>query len=94
MFDWLRRLFKSAQQPSESDSERNGFMSYAAETHAIGHGLYDGMTNLRPTPKTLPNNRDVQKEPHYYKGAYVFGTILHVIVVVVGIATGTATGIL
>lgn len=72
MFDWLR----DAGAKSESDTERDGFLSYSAETHAVGHGLYDGMRTWRVRPKRLPDNDDVQAEPHYYKGAYVAGTLL------------------
>lgn len=62
--------------PTEDDSERDGFLSYAAEWHALSHGLYDGMRSPRVRPGAPPDNRDVEKEPHYYKGAYVIGTLL------------------
>lgn len=62
--------------PTEDGTERDGFASYAAEVHAIGHGLYDGMRYVRARPGELPDNSDVQAEPHYYKGAYVVGTLL------------------
>lgn len=39
MFEWLRRLVGSASAYRESDSERDGFLSYAAETHSVGYGL-------------------------------------------------------
>lgn len=58
--------------PTESDSERDGVLSYAAEWHAFSIGIYDGMKKV---PK-VPNNRDVEKEPHYYKGGYVIGRLL------------------
>lgn len=64
--------------PTESDSERDGFLSYAAEWHSLSHGLYDGLKSVR----TMPTNADVQKEPHYYKGAYVVGKLLQVVLVV------------
>lgn len=69
----------------ESDSERDGFLSYSSEAHAVGHGLYDGLKSGGVLPGELPDNRDVQKEKHYYKGAYVLGTLLQI-----GIATGAA----
>jgi len=62
--------------PSEDDSDRDGFLSYAAEWHSLSHGLYDGLRSI----KTMPTNADVQKEPHYYKGAYVIGTLLQLLV--------------
>lgn len=64
--------------PSEDDTERNGFLSYAAEWHSLSHGLYDGIRSI----KTMPTNADVQKEPHYYKGAYVVGTVFQFTVIV------------
>jgi hypothetical protein len=33
---------KSAGQPTEADSERDGFLSYKSETHAVGLGLAAG----------------------------------------------------
>ncbi|WP_167599521.1 hypothetical protein [Halorussus marinus] len=33
---------KSAGQPTESDSERDGFLSYKSETHAVGLGIAAG----------------------------------------------------
>lgn len=69
--------------PSESGSERNGFLSYAAEWHAFSIGVYDGMKSWRARPGDLPENKDVQKEPHYYKGAYIIGTLLQLVIVAV-----------
>jgi hypothetical protein len=71
--------------PAEDDSERNGFLSYAAEWHAFSHGVFDGMRSPSPRPGELPDNPDVEAEPHYYKGAYVIGTLLQL-----GIAVGAA----
>jgi hypothetical protein len=64
--------------PRESDTERDGFLSYAAEWHAFAIGFYDGMSSVRARPRGLPDNEDVQREPHYYKGAYVLGTLVQV----------------
>lgn len=69
---------------SESDTDRDGFLSYAAEWHAFSIGLYDGMKSWRVRPKALPDNPDVQAEPHYYKGAYVIGTLVQLLVVIAG----------
>lgn len=64
----------------ESDTGRDGFLSYAAEVHAFAIGFYDGMKSWRVRPGDLPENDDVQKEPHYYKGAYVLGTLTQALV--------------
>jgi len=77
-YDDVQDAIVDAGAKTESDSGRDGFMSYAAETHAIGHGLYEGLTSRRLSPATLPDNKDVQAEPQYYKGAYVLGTLLQV----------------
>jgi len=42
--DQIVRLIKQAGGPSESATERDGFLSYAAETHAVGAGLGFGFT--------------------------------------------------
>lgn len=80
MLKRLIQFLKNAGAKRESDTKRNGFMSYAAETHAIGHGLYHGLTSKSPTATELPDNKDVQAEPHYFKGAYVVGTLLQVVI--------------
>lgn len=69
-----------ADAPTEDESDRNGFLSYAAEWHAFSIGVYDG---LKKVPK-VPNNRDVEKEPHYYKGGYVIGRILQPLLAIGG----------
>jgi len=62
---------------SESDTDRDGVLSYPAEWHAVGHGLYDGLRSWRGKPqRPPPDNPDVDKEIHYYKGGYVVGTIV------------------
>lgn len=76
--DWLT----GGGATSEADTERDGFASYSAEVHAIGHGLYDGLTSLKPWADSLPDYDDVQKEPHYYKGAYVAGTAFQLLFIV------------
>lgn len=67
----------SPDAPSEDDSERNGVLSYAAEWHALTHGVYLGLTTRPRVTPPQPQNRDVRKEPHYYRGGYVIGTLLH-----------------
>ena len=69
-------------EPSEDDTKRDGVLSYSAEWHAAAHGAYDGMRSWKARPGELPDNPDVQAEPHYYKGAYVIGTVLQALIVV------------
>jgi len=47
----------------------------------------DGLRSI----KTMPTNADVQKEPHYYKGAYVVGTLLQMITA--GLLAGKGLGV-
>lgn len=58
----------------ESETERNGFLSSAAEAHAFGLGLYDGLFSVSPRPGEMRDNRDVDKEPQYYALAYLLAT--------------------
>lgn len=68
----------------ESATERDGFLSYSAEVHAVGHGVYGGLTSPRPwAAGELPDNPDVQAEPHYFKGGFVVGSILQLVFIVV-----------
>lgn len=73
----------------ESDTERDGFLSYAAEWHAFSHGFYDGMTTRprRWSKHEKPDNKDVKKEPHYYKGGFVLGSGVQ-IGAIVGLTAG------
>lgn len=92
----LRRI-RQAGTLGESNTERDGFLSHSAETHAVGHGLYHGLTSRpwRARPSTLPDNRDVRAEPHYFKGAYVLGTLVQwVILLTLGKEAGLAAMLL
>jgi hypothetical protein len=72
----------------ESGTERDGFLSYSVEWHAFAHGVYAGLRKKRPKPKGLPENEDVQREPAYYKGGFVLGTLLQAALVIAGAAFG------
>lgn len=39
VLDWIRNRINEAGAYRESDTERDGFLSYAAESHAIGYGV-------------------------------------------------------
>jgi hypothetical protein len=80
-------MFDGMDAEEESDSERNGFLSYAAEWHSLSLGTFDGMKTWRVRPKEYPDVDDVQAEKWYYAGGYVLGTLLQLVVVVV---TGNA----
>lgn len=74
---------------TEEDTDHDGFLSYSAEWHSFVHGFYDGMRTVKPVTRKLPDNDDVQKEPAYYKGAFVIATFLQL-----GLAVGFSYGIL
>lgn len=87
VLEWLRHYIREAGQPRERDTERDGFLSYAAEVHAVGIGAYHGLRSRpwRFKAREPPDNPDVQAEPHYYAGAYVLGTLVQwVILLTVG----------
>lgn len=84
---WVNTKMSNPDAPTEAESERNGFLSYAPEWHALSLGVYDGMKTWRVRPRELRDNKDVEAEPHYYAGGYVIGTLLQLAVVAV---TGNA----
>lgn len=84
----LLEFIRNAGAPTEGDSDRNGFLSWKAETHAVGIGLYDGLTSKEPTKNEIPDHRDVEAETHYYRGAFVLGTILQAVLASGGVGLG------
>lgn len=78
MLDRLRRFIRNAGQPRESDTERDGFLSYAKEVHSLGLGVYHGLTSRpwRFRAEQYPGNPDIQAEPHYFAGGYAVGTVV------------------
>jgi hypothetical protein len=77
MIEKLKKIWRNSDNYKESDSEYDGAFSYAAETHAFTHGVYDSLTTKKlKAPKELPDNEDVEAEPHYYKGGYLVGTAI------------------
>ena len=70
-------------QPNEEDTERDGFLSYAGEWHALTIGVYRGFTQIRPMDddyeKVRDRYSDVESEPWYYKGGYVLGSLLQIV---------------
>lgn len=70
--------------PNEEDTERDGLLSYAGEWHALTIGVYRGLTTLRPWDddflEVAERYDDVEAEPWYYKGGFVLGTLLQMLV--------------
>lgn len=70
---------------TEAESGRDGILSYSAEWHALGHGLYGGLCDFRDWDGLRPaarKNPDVVKEIAYAKWGYVLGSVLRVAVYV------------
>lgn len=69
-------MFSYIFPEKESQSEYDGFLSIYAEFHSFSLGIYDGMRTFGLRPDGMRDNPDVDKEPHYYSGGYIFGTIV------------------
>lgn len=82
-------------EPSESDTDYDGFLSWSGEWHALTHGVYKGLTSKALVTPPVPEFEDVEKEPHYYRGGYVIGTLLQVALLVAAVVAGggLATGL-
>lgn len=50
------------------------FLNTSTEVHAATHGIYAGLTEWKGAE--LPDNQEVQDEPHYFKGGYITGTLI------------------
>lgn len=74
----------------EADTDRDGFASYPAEVHALTHGVYMGLTTRPIRHPAEPDNPDVEKESHYYRGGYVVGTLFQL--VIIGVLSVVAQG--
>lgn len=49
-------------------------LNTTTEVHAAVYGIYAGITEWKGTE--LPDDPEVQDEPHYFRGGYVFGTLV------------------
>lgn len=82
MFQWLIDGFKylwTGGATEESDTERDGVMSYSGEWHAFASGVRKGFTGLKPKP-TSP---DAKKEKRYFHYGHMFGRLLSMAVAAV-----------
>ena len=73
----------------ESETPRDGAFSYYGEVHAFTLGVYAGLVHSRvwSHPDTYARAseqyEDVRREPWYYKGGYVCGTLLQTVLLLV-----------
>jgi hypothetical protein len=68
------------------------FANTPPEVHALGWGLYRGLTSRPLRTPPAPDIEDVHDEPHYYRGGYVSGTVLRVGVLLVVVWVALSTG--
>lgn len=76
----LIAFLKTAGAPEESDTQRDGFLSYSAETHAVGVGVYYGFIDFKDwdgLPEDYAEGKHIEKG-HYPKAGYVCGAALRV----------------
>lgn len=79
MLSRIAQFIKDAGTPGEENTDRDGFLSHAAETHALVIGGYRGLITLRPwDARCRTDNPDVAAQPHYYKGGFIVGNALKV----------------
>ena len=69
----IRKLLSVGK--TEQDTPRDGALSTYPEWHALTIGIYFGLKGLKPVAPDRPENKDVEKEPHYYHAGYILGTI-------------------
>lgn len=77
LVEWV----KEAGAPTESDSERDGFLSYSGEVHAVGVGIYYGFVDFRDwggLPEDYAQGKNIEKG-HYPRAGYVVGAVLRVL---------------
>jgi len=80
MLDRILRFIRGAGAKSESDTDRDGFLSYG-ETHALALGIYHGFKDFRDwggLPEGYADGKNVERG-WYAKGGYVFGAMLRVV---------------
>lgn len=92
---WLQKLVqfvKGAGAAQESDSERDGFLSYSGEVHAVGVGIYYGFVDFRDwggLPEGYADGKNIE-DNWYPRAGYVVGAVLRVMIYLAlgGIAFG------
>lgn len=80
LLKWLLSFIKTAGAPTEEDTERDGFLSYSAETHGLALGFYYGFIDFRDwdgLPEDYAEGKHVETG-WYPKAGYVCGAALRV----------------
>ena len=81
MLSKIIKRIKEAGAPTEESTDRDGFLSYSGETHAIGVGIYHGFIDFgdwKGLPEDYAEGKNI--EPGWYaKGSYVVGAIIRVL---------------
>lgn len=63
----------------ESDTKRDGFLSYSAEWHAAVSGFRKGLMGMKPTPE----QPDSKEEKRYFNWFHTFGRLVSVAIAAV-----------
>ena len=79
--DGVREWTSKRSVAKESDSEYDGAFSSTREWHSATHGLYKGVTTKPWRTPPEPDVKDVRKERYYYRGCYLIGTLLQILMV-------------
>lgn len=80
MLKKLLEFIKTAGAPSESDTNRDGFLSYSGETHALGVGIYYGFIDFKDwdgLPEDYADGKNIERG-WYPKAGYVVGAAFRV----------------
>jgi len=81
MLDRILRFLRGAGAKSESDTDRDGFLSYAGETHALALGIYHGFKDFRDwrgLPEGYADGKNVERG-WYPKFGYFVGAVIRVL---------------
>lgn len=81
MIDEIVTFIQQATAYHESDTSRDGFLSYKSETHAFVFGMYDGIRTLPFQTVPIRDHPEVQKEKPYYVGGFVVSTVLQILTI-------------
>lgn len=81
MIQRILDFIRSAGAPTESDSERDGFLSYSGETHGLAVGFYYGFIDFRDwggLPEGYADGKNIEKG-WYPKAGYGLGAVTRVL---------------
>lgn len=81
MIDRIIRFVKTAGALRESDTERDGFLSWSGETHGLAVGFYYGFIDFRDwdgLPEGYADGKNIERG-WYPQAGYVVGAATRVV---------------